>query len=268
MFTEEQHRTFREDGFVRLPGALPEAVVDDMLERLWSLLEAKGALRDDPSSWSPDCGFRLQAIRKGDPDPRACPPLRDALDAAFQGSEWATKPHWGQALVTFPTEEPWILPKRIWHLDHPFVQGRRLSGVNMFLFLDEVGPHGGGTAVLRSSPLLIERFVKEPEALLTMKAAEAKRRLFATHPFLEELTGGPIRPDRNERLMDGDSDVDGVAVRAVELSGRPGEVVLAHPWLLHAGAPNTSRRPRLMRASRVYRRSYYERFMKGAPSRD
>jgi len=36
--------------------------------------------------------------------------VRDALDAAFGGAEWFTKPHWGQALVTFPTTAPWVLP--------------------------------------------------------------------------------------------------------------------------------------------------------------
>jgi len=97
-----------------------------------------------------------------------------------------------------------------------------------------------------------------------MKDAEVKSQLFATHSFLQELTGKPMRPDRNERLMGSDSDLDGIPVRAVELVGKPGAVVLAHPWLLHAISQNTADRPRLMRASRVYRRDFYEEHMKGS----
>jgi hypothetical protein len=266
MVTDEQQQAFRTNGFVRLPGAVPEPVVDAMRERLWCLLEAKGARRDDASTWDMRFAYGLQAMRRADPAPRECAPLRDALDTVFGGAEWSTKPHWGQALVTFPVTDHWILPKSAWHLDHPFVQGKTCSGVNLFLFVDTVEPHGGGTVVLRSSPPLIERFVQSmgTTELLSMKAAQIKARLFDTHPFLQELTGSPMRPDRNERLMERDSDVDGIAVRAVELVGRAGDVVLTHPWLLHAISQNVADRPRLMRASRVYRRDFYEKHMRGS----
>lgn len=261
MLTAGQHEAFSQDGFLCLQGAVPGAVVCDMYERLWSVLEVKGAKRNDPSTWELRFGFGLHAIRRGDPDPRECPPLRDALDAAFLGSDWCTKPHWGQALVTFPTTDPWILPNSPWHLDHTFLQGERISGLNMFLFVDEVVPHGGGTVVLRSSPQLIARFVKSIDDLRGMKEAEIKKRFFGTHPYLQELTSKPLAPDRNERLMGMDTDVDGISVRVVEFTGKAGDVVLAHPWLLHAISQNTSDRPRLMRASRVYRRDVYDRCM-------
>jgi hypothetical protein len=264
MLDDEQHQAFRMDGFVRLPGALPEAVTAEMLERLWCLLEAKGANRDDASTWNASFACGLQAIRKSDPEPRQCEPLREALDAAFCGAEWSTKPHWGQALVTFPVADRWNLPRGPWHLDHPFVQGSRVSGVNMFLFVDTIEPRGGGTLVLRSSPQLIGRFVREMGVakLRTMKAAEIKSLLFASQPVLKELTGKPMRPGRTERLTESENDIDGISVRVVELVGEPGDVVLAHPWLLHTISQNVSDRPRLMRASRVYRRDFYEKYMK------
>ena len=135
--------------------------------------------------------------------------------------------------------------------------------MNLFLFLETVDPHGGGTLVLRSSPRLIDRFVEQtgPKHLLATKTKKIREQLFGTHPFLQELTGTPMRPDRNERLMEEDTDIDGVGVRVVELVGEPGDVVLTHPWLLHAAGPNTTTRPRLMRASRVYHRSIYEKYM-------
>ena len=47
--------------------------------------------------------------------------------------------------------------------------------------------------------------------------------------------------------MGSDHDADGIPVRVVELTGRPGDVVLTHPWTLHHAAPNTASYPRMMR---------------------
>ena len=48
-----------------------------------------------------------------------------------------------------------------------------------------------------------------------------------------------------ERLLDGE-EVAGVPVRAVELTGEAGDVVIMHPWLMHNIAMNCSDRVRLM----------------------
>ncbi len=60
--------------------------------------------------------------------------------------------------------------------------------------------------------------------------------------------------------MDADSDVDGVAVRVVELTGQAGDAVLCHPWCVHNVSPNARERPRMMRASRVYSRAWLSLF--------
>ena len=54
---------------------------------------------------------------------------------------------------------------------HPFVQGRRITGLNMFLFVDHVKPRGGGTAV-RSSPQVNRRSMSEavPRAAVSSSA--------------------------------------------------------------------------------------------------
>ncbi len=49
--------------------------------------------------------------------------------------------------------------------------------------------------------------------------------------------------------------VGGTAVRVMELTGRPGDVVLTHPWVLHCAAPNTGTHPRMMLTKNLYRRS-------------
>jgi len=140
----------------------------------------------------------------------------------------------------------------------------------MFLFVDHVKPRGGGTAVVRPSPQLIERFVRATgtEELLAMKTAQIKRRFFSLHPYFLELRGKPQRPDRNDRLMGRDTDVEGTALRVVELTGEPGDAVLCHPRLLHTSAPNTADRPRLMRAARLYSRRFYDRYMRSSPGEE
>ena len=60
-------------------------------------------------------------------------------------------------------------------------------------------------------------------------------------------------PDRNARFMESDHDADGIPVRVVELTGRPGDVVLTHPWTLHHSAPNVASYPRMMRGKSLHR---------------
>ena len=61
-------------------------------------------------------------------------------------------------------------------------------------------------------------------------------------------------PDRNDRFMAADHDADGIRVRVVELTGRPGEVVITHPWVLHHAAPSVGTYPRMMRGRNLQRR--------------
>jgi hypothetical protein len=46
-------------------------------------------------------------------------------------------------------------------------------------------------------------------------------------------------------------EVRGVPVRAVELTGQPGDATLCHPLILHVGAPNRLQTPRFMRSQRI-----------------
>ena len=192
MLTDEARRSFFEDGFVQLPGAVSPTDVAHMRERLWRMLEHRGAARDDPSTWSPAQATHLQNMRKRDADPHDSPVVVEALDEVFGAGGWTTKPHWGQALVTFPTPAPWRLPARPWHLDHPYVQpADGISGANLFLFVDDVEPRGGGTLVLRGSPLLVGRFVAGP-AVRGADPAPAARDLRAQPP----VPGRARRQDR------------------------------------------------------------------------
>ena len=258
MFTQTQKQAFETDGYVRIPAVIAASDMREMYDRLWTLLETKGPQRNDPSTWTAEhFGFvsGLQAIRRGDPAPADSAELTDALDAVFDGGHWQSKPNWGQALVTFPKPGAWVVPHTIWHLDHPYNQPDHITGVNVFLFVDDVEPGGGGTAAIQSSPALVRRFVAGIEDIESLKHSTLNKRFIRSHPWLNGLSTRPSKdPDRAERYMMRDTDLDGIAARIVELTGRAGDVMLCHPCLVHAPAPNTSDRPRLMRTLRVARK--------------
>lgn len=47
--------------------------------------------------------------------------------------------------------------------------------------------------------------------------------------------------------------VEGVKLRVVEMTGEPGDVILAHPMIVHAPAKNCSSMPRFALSATVFR---------------
>jgi Phytanoyl-CoA dioxygenase (PhyH) len=250
MLTDEQRRAFHEDGFVALPGAVAPEPVARMRERIWRRLERNGAVRADPSTWRPHHANGLRPISRADPDPHESPIVAAGLDDLFGPGAWRTPTNWGQVLVTFPTPGPWDVPHRPWHLDHTYQPRTSLSGVNVFLFVDDVEPRGGGTVVVRGSPVHVGRFVER--ARPAKRTQKQWRTAFdASHPWFRALSDPSDTQDRVRRFLEV-TDIDGVPTQLVELTGAAGDAVLCHPWLIHNGAPNVLDRPRLMRASRAF----------------
>ena len=73
-----------------------------------------------------------------------------------------------------------------------------------------------------------------------------KARLGAANQWLRGLwtTGG--RANNQRRYLDEATVIDGVPVRVMELTASPGDVVIMSTHTLHAPAPNTQERPRMM----------------------
>lgn len=253
MLTDQQLDDFHGKGYVRLDGALTADEAASMRERMLSRLRRNGVDLDDPATW-PDYPSDLQSIRKGDPAPEDSALVAGAFDSVFAGRAWNPPGHWGQALVTFPKADEWTVPHRIWHLDHPYSQPPGYpSGVNVFLYADDVEPGQGGTVAIEGSPRLIARFAEAVD-VRGRKMKQLRQQFHATHPWLRDLAR-PTDEDRIGRFMT-ETDIDGLPARVVELTGRAGDVVVCHPWLVHSGAPNAGTKPRLMRACRAYDRRY------------
>ena len=128
--------------------------------------------------------------------------------------------------------------------------------MNVFLFVDDVVRHGGGTVVLHRSPGLMATFVDGLRPA-TRTQKQLHRAFLASDPYLTALADPNDTTDRIARFVERETDVRGVMTRVVELTGGPGDVVICHPWAVHNVAPNALDRPRLMRASRAFHRDLF-----------
>lgn len=255
MFTESEIRAFGTLGHLRVPAVLDRDATSEMQERIWRKLRHNGADPDDASTWSADKAFGLRTVRDHDPDPNAAPAFVGALDSLMGAGTWRTQDHWGQALVTFPSGEPWNVPGGPWHLDHPYwYPPDEVWGVNVFLIVDDLEPGGGGTGVVQGSPELIRRWLADKDPRKSTQK-QLRRGFEAKHPYfkrLADLNDGGDRSDFTNATV-----IDEVSVKVIELTGEAGDVVICHPWALHNGTPNVRERPRLMRACRAYHRDLY-----------
>jgi len=121
-------------------------------------------------------------------------------------------------------------------------------------FIGPVAPRGGGTLILSGSPrLLIKQERRIPADQRRGLDGRTRERFYRSHPWLIALTGlAPSPADRIATFMDGETVVDGVPLRVVELTGEPGDMVFCHPVMVHCRAPNRGPRPRFMRIKQQF----------------
>lgn len=147
-----------------------------------------------------------------------------------------------QILASLPNSGPWVFPTG-WHTDVPRLASGASPGVQLFTFLEAVGPQGGGTLVVAGSHRLLNdgRRVKVKEITTALRS----------EPFFQALFR-PRAPEVDARMLPLGR-VDGTRVEVMELTGEPGDAWLMDLRILHAAAPNASDRPRLMVTHRFVR---------------
>jgi hypothetical protein len=256
MLSLEQKAAFEGLGVTRLPGAIAGAAAEKMCGRVWDdLAERLHIVRDDPTTWTVlrPSGFR-RLERSGAFAGIASSAVRGVFDELLGAEGWEEPPYWGQPLVSFPDGRPWHLPHKVWHFDLPVSASfEGLPGVQIFAFLSRVAPGGGGTLVVTGSHRIAFRLASSAPGGRG-RSAEIRKMLARSEPWFRELGSPGASTDREARLMHETTDIGGVPVRVVELTGEPGDVALMHPWMLHAPAPNGSRAPRIMVTHRLPRR--------------
>jgi hypothetical protein len=123
--------------------------------------------------------------------------------------------------------------------------------VQLFLCVDRVAPHAGGTLVACGTHRLIDALRRREGPAWAGRSVEVRRRLRAEVPWLADLASLRAGEDREARFMSEVTPFAGAPLQVVELAGEPGDVYVMHPWLLHAPAANCGSLPRLVLTERI-----------------
>jgi hypothetical protein len=255
--SEAQRYEFDEWGFMRLSAVFSEREATCMRDRIWGELERKHSIRrDDPTTWPirQPTGFQVLNRAGAFATIAESPVLVRALTELFGQNTWNPQKAWGVPLVTFP--EPgraWDVPSTQWHLDFPArAAPDGLPGVRILAFLHELVAHAGGTVVVAGSHCVVKHLLDMGE-LKDGRSPQVRDSLTALHPWFRCLWG-PLTDtgDRVSRFMTRSECIKGIRVRVEELTGVAGDVILMHPWMFHAPAPNCGRATRIMISHSVF----------------
>jgi len=277
------HAEFANRGLLRIAGAIEDDDVGRARGRLWrEITERFGIRRESPESWFANDnkpagdrrGSRLSAMTPVMRSLRASgvlAPLETALGEsvhdALGHARWVAKPDW-YSLLSFPgAPSTWNVPHKSWHADEPVAAGHSLPWtVFAFVFLAPVSPRGGGATVVvsgshrcaerlahthgRKDTTLVAAFADDNRELVTadelrvLAPTETVGLLAQADPWFETLVSPGSPAERIDTLMNRGTDVDGIPVQVVELTGNPGDVILLDPRCLHSVSVNTSGLPR------------------------
>ena len=248
MIAESQLEDFALYGLLKLEGVLSAAAVADMYDRVWRFIEKRdGMLRDDPTSW---IGKKLSTI-KGVANGKIFDAIisHEVLKAVHQLTEGRSASRREgtsrQLLVTFPNAANWTVPYRAWHYDLQQLPGGSgpPPGVQLFAFLNTVRPGGGGTVVVTGTHRLLK------DLSYSMSPSAMKDHLGRKFDYFHKLFS---KDDTNrQHFVDEPYRIGDVELQVVEMTGKPGDVMLMDMRLLHTQAPNSLDTPRMMLTERL-----------------
>lgn len=210
--TDEQAEHFLERGFVALRGAFDVSAAQRWLDDAWIRF---GYDRNDPRSWTEK---RIHLSSRSRVDARTFAPAawRAAMDLAGGEDRVAQPWLWGDGFIAnlgVGDDRPWQPPSAAvggWHKDGDFFRHFLDSpeqGLLTFVLWTDMVHQGGGTFVAADSVPVVARFLAgHPEGVLP----------------------------RDFRY----ADLIGRCHDFVEMTGEAGDVVLLHPYTLHATSQN------------------------------
>lgn len=244
---------FGESGFVRVDQAFSPGDAKAMCDVMWGIFAREfGIEQSDPSTWNRpfkkrplvEAGSLLQF------DGLLTDRVATVIDDVLGEGSWQWPADWGEFLITFPNASSWSLPAAGWHQDWGFETNcEPVPMFKAFAFLNRVDVGGGGTLVVHGSHRLAGLYGGGRVADENGRTVGGSDRLYRECDWLRDLTTPGDDAARRRRFMDEATDTHGVRLQVVELTGQPGDVVIVHPWLIHAIAPNASAGPRFMRAT-------------------
>ncbi|WP_079277402.1 phytanoyl-CoA dioxygenase family protein [Streptomyces sp. CB03234] len=221
----DMRERFEADGFVKLEGAFPEDVAAECAALLW---KETGCDPDDPATWTKPVhwvwGMGQEPFRRA----ANTPVLHDTFDRLVGPGRWVPRTALGSFPLRFPHEEE---PDDAgWHIEGSYLPDGPAA---------ELGYHANhrsrGRALLM---LFLFSEVGEADAPTRVRVGSHHDMPAVLEPYGEE--GAPIM--RIGAAIDAASRHREV----VYATGRPGDVYLCHPFLVHAAQPHHGTRPRFM----------------------
>ncbi len=227
-----------------------------MRDRIWDDLEHwGGAHRDDTSTWPETRPKGLNKLARSGAFGSTCSQtVRDATDDLLGPARWERPNPWGALLLTFPANGPWSLPNHSWHLDLPYEvnsEADETPGLQVFAMLEPLAAKGGATIALSGSHRVVRHLAQDAQLIGRGRSADVRKAVRRAAPGLRDLWSRGPDSDREQRYMRNPVGIFGVPVQAVEFTGEPGDVILMHPWIIHAASPNCGTRPRMVITERV-----------------
>lgn len=254
----ERH-AFEADGFFKLERGFDPADAARMEAEWWGELADKhGVVRADTATWRGLVTHMKRPKKARSERLFETERMRRAIDVVLGENDWDWPKHWGRGKLNMPSGAPaaaWDVPKRLWHWDGMLDWNvERPQSVFVFAFVGAVGPAGGGTLVLAGSQRLVRKqYWSLTERERAFGATWQRDQFGRLNPWLKALTGPGRGPeDRIGVFMREGTEVDGIPMRVVELTGAPGDAYFCDPLLVHCVAPNCGERPRMMRIQMVY----------------
>jgi hypothetical protein len=221
VLSEEQTAHFIERGYVVLHDCFSRDWAQELTDKAFIRL---GYDRNDPATWAGPGRIHMPTIELFD--------IKDVAPLAWQaacelvgGEERVRQPyHWSDAfIVNFHEgiDQPWQGPSaqsKGWHKDGDFFRHFLDSpeqGLLTLVLWSDIEPRGGGTFVATDSvPVVAQRLAEHPEGLLPGEL-NCREMINQCHDFLE-------------------------------MTGRCGDVVLLHPFILHTSSQNHLGIPRFL----------------------
>ncbi len=220
--SEEQVAHFLKHGHLVIHDCFPRAFAEDWTANAFRRLEYDPG---DPSTWQQEVVHMPSAQRV--PMPEIAPKAWQAACALLGGEERVSPCAWGDSMIVNlrkGADQPWQPPSASvggWHKDGDFFRHFLDSpeqGLLTIVIWSDIEPQGGGTFAAGDSVAPVAR-------------------LLAAHPEGVLPSGAPGASFGS--LINQCQDF-------VELTGKIGDVVLIHPFLLHASSQNHSGKARFI----------------------
>ncbi|MEO6909253.1 MAG: hypothetical protein ABI210_15335 [Abditibacteriaceae bacterium] len=279
VLTPQQIQQFITCGWTKIEEAFPRTQATKVQAFLWDKLAERGILQADETTWKNPMEFIAENYNGSPFDECATARLADAISDLVGAGRWTAEKEtgwWGWWPVNFAigADQPWDVPADEWHLDMR-TEGSSVTspdqGLLVICLFSELQQRGGGTLVCEGSHQIAARLLNETSGLTQNEFNEKMR---TGHPYLRALCGrdgdsntpgtdtgnarganaamlervqNDAKTKRIEKFMD-ETFVDehGTELRVTEVTGSPGDVILAHPLMMHSPSFNHSGVPRFM----------------------